>query len=77
MRGGLVTFRLLGDEAVAEQYEKLAYRIQELQAQKGKYYESVRLSMHFWPASPLGYEALRMEPFIREEFITSISANKQ
>ena len=72
MRGGLVSFRLQGKEFRQKQYEKLARRILELEKKRGTAYTDIRLSLHYWPASPMGYEALRKEVFLEKEVILTL-----
>lgn len=62
MRGGLVTFRAIDHDLMIAQYTKLAAHLLELEKEKG--YEQIRLSIHSWPSSPIGYEALRVKEFI-------------
>jgi hypothetical protein len=53
-----------------EKYQELAQQLRALEAKRGRPYGRVRLYWEKWPKSPLGFEALRQEPYVTRTFVT-------
>ena len=59
----LFTFRWRGSDAHLAAYHSLASQVLAHEQENGKPYKALRLSWQSWPASPAGYDALRLSAF--------------
>tara|TARA_Y100000310_G_scaffold9629_1_gene10327 strand:- start:127 stop:564 length:438 start_codon:yes stop_codon:yes gene_type:complete len=62
-RSYLVSFRYGGHD-IDTKYEEYAQKLKNLEADRGREWERVRLTLEKWWMSPTGYEYLRREPFL-------------
>ena len=72
MRSYLLTFRAQGDIILNQKYTEFAGHIKRLESDRGREWESIKLTIQIWPMSPAGYEYLRHDPFIESEFLVQI-----
>ena len=70
-RSYLVSFRY-GGKDIDEKYREYARRVQQLEAQRGREWSGVRLTLEKWPMSPAGYEYLRVDTFAERNIVSQI-----
>jgi hypothetical protein len=51
------------------QYAEMARLILARESEAGRVYSELRFEWHVWPASPEGYSAKRIDPFLQKEII--------
>lgn len=61
----LLSMRVRGDDAARDGYRRMAEEIRSREAENGRIWTAVRLSMETWPVSPDGFETLRVPAFTR------------
>ena len=78
IRGNRIMYRRLrsflsqGEAAHQQKYTELATLLLKREKRRGETYAAVRLTWQEWPVSPLGWDALRREPLIKNYPLTEV-----
>ena len=78
IRGNQMMYRRMrmfawhGDNLLHTKYAELALLLQQQEAKQGRNYSRVRLHWQKWPKSSKGFEAMRKDDLIENEFLTQV-----
>jgi hypothetical protein len=72
IRTFFLTFRARGESELRDQERKFARQVWVRESESGRTYRHLRMWREQWPASPLGFDALRREPFVTTELLSQV-----